>query len=130
MTREQRAIIARSIGAAEEGTTGRIAVRIIPNARVDALVHAEREFERLRLHRHEDANAALILVAPRARRFAVLGDRALHERVGEAFWNEVVERSRPYFARGDVVEGILVAVRRIGEALHEHFAQRSSDRAT
>ena len=43
------------------------------------------------LHRHETENAALILVAPKARRFAILGDRALHDRVGDDFWNDLVE---------------------------------------
>lgn len=130
MTPDQRAAIARSITAAEDGTTGRIAVRVIPDANVDAFARAKREFEQLGLHRHEHANAALILVAPHARRFAVLGDRALHERVGEAFWNDVVEQSRPYFSRDEIFEGILHAIRRIGEALHEHFAQPSGYQAT
>ena len=130
MTRDQRATIARSITAAEDGTTGRIAVRVIPDASVDAFARAKREFEQLGLHRHEHANAALILVATKARQFAVLGDRALHERVGDAFWNDVVEQSRPYFARGEIFEGILHAVRLLGEALHEHFARPSRDLAT
>ena len=122
MTRVERATIARAIAAAEDATTGRIAVRIVPDRSVDALQRAVHEFERAGLHRHDAANAALVLLAPNARRFAVVGDRALHERVGDAFWNAVVAESAPYFERGERVEGILHAVGRIGEALHAHFA--------
>lgn len=123
MNREQREAIAAAIRDAEDGTTSRIAVRVVPDKTVDAFERAKHEFERVGLHRHVASNAALILVAPKARRFAMLGDRALHERVGDDFWNDLVRKSQPYFARGQIFEGILFAVDRIGEAVHEHFPE-------
>lgn len=126
MSKAQQATIAAAIAAAEDGTTGRIAVREIPDRSVDAFERATREFGRIGLQRHEHANAALILVAPQARRFAIIGDRALHERVGDAFWNDVVEKSTPFFARGETEAGILYAVARLGEVLHTHFAEPQS----
>lgn len=123
MTKAQRDAIARAIADAEAGTSGRIAVRVIHDASVDAFERARLEFDRIGLGRHEHANAALILVAPRARRFAVIGDRALHERVGDAFWSEIVAETQPYFARGDVSDGIVCAVGRLGQALHMHFVR-------
>ncbi len=123
MNREQRDAIAAAIRDAEDGTTSRIAVRVVGDKAVDAFGRAKHEFERAGLHRHEAENAALILVAPKARRFAILGDRALHERVGDDFWNDLVKKSQPYFARGQLFEGILYAVDRIGEAVHEHFPE-------
>ena len=122
MTRSDRARIARAIAAVEDGTSGRIAVRIVPDANVDALPRATREFGRTGLNRHEGGNAVLILVAPKARQFAVVGDRALHEHVGDAFWNDVIEDSRPYFARGEIAGGVVHAVERVGAALKAHFA--------
>jgi uncharacterized membrane protein len=101
--RSERAAIARAIAQAEDGTSGRIAVRIV-------------------LHRHDRANAALILVAPKARSFAVIGDRALHDRVGDEFWSELVRAGQPYFARGEVPEGVIHVVVRLGEAFKAHFA--------
>ncbi len=126
MTRSETDEIARAIAKAEDGTTGRIAVRMIPDAETDAFERAKHEFGHAGLHRHEHRNAALILVAPKARRFAVIGDWALHQRVGDAFWDDVVESSKPYFARGELVPGILYAVGRIGEALHAHFTEGST----
>ncbi|HVN68078.1 MAG TPA: TPM domain-containing protein [Candidatus Binatia bacterium] len=123
MTHEQRRELTRAVTAAENGTTGVIAVRVIPDASVDAFERAKREFAHVGLHRHKHANAALILVAPKARRFAIVGDRALHERVGDEFWNGLVEESRPYFARGEIVDGIRHAVERLGEAFRAHFPE-------
>lgn len=121
MTSGERERIARAIASAEDGTTGKIGVRIIPDASVDALERAQREFGGTGLNRHDAGNAALILVAPKARKFAIVGDRALHERVGDAFWNDVVEESRPYFQRGEIAGGTVHAVERLGAALKAHF---------
>ena len=122
MTSADRSRIALAIAGAESGTTGRIAVRVIPGASVDAFARAREEFERAGLHRRDAGNAALLLIAPKARRFAVIGDRELHARVGDAFWNSVVEEMRPYFARDAMTDGILHGVGRVGEALQSHFA--------
>ena len=127
MTRKERDTIAAAIAAAEDGTTGRIAVREIPDATVDAFQRARREFEQSGLQRHPSGNAALILVAPKARQFAVLGDRALHERVGDEFWNGIVAESRTYFERGAIAGGVIAAVARIGEALRTHFPRTAGD---
>lgn len=123
MTGQERRSIAAAIAKAEDGTSGRIAVRVIPDRSLDAFERAKSEFRRVGLHRHEHANAALILVAPKARRFAIVGDSALHERVGDHFWTALVSESQPYFARGATTEGITYAVGRIGDQLHAHFAR-------
>ncbi len=121
MTREERERISQAISEAEDGTTGRIGVRIIPDANVDAFARAKREFKKNGLHEHPAKNAALILVAPKAHQFAVVGDSELHDRVGEAFWSDVVAETRPYFARDAVAEGILRAVALLGKALKTNF---------
>jgi uncharacterized membrane protein len=127
VTRRERGAVAAAIAAAEDGTTGRIAVREIPDATVDAFQRARWEFERSGLQRHRGANAALILVAPKAKQVAVLGDRALHERVGDAFWNGVVAESLTHFERGAISDGVIAAVGRIGEALRAHFPQGTGE---
>ncbi len=129
MNAADRADIARAIASAEDGTTGRIAVRVIPDKTVDAFERAVHEFARTGLHRHDAGNAALVLVAPGARKFAVIGDRALHQRVGDEFWNAVVAESRQYFVRGETRDGVLHAVGRIGEALHAHFPSTGGESA-
>ena len=120
MTAGDRRRIAAAIAQAEDGTDARIAVRLIPDEAVAAFDRAKIEFERIGLRRSENRNAALVLVAPRARRYAVLGDRALHERVGDGFWHDVVAEMQPLFAH-DVAGAVIRGVERIGSALREHF---------
>lgn len=117
--------IRKAIDAAEKGTTGRIGVRIVPGTSVDALEEAKRHFMHANLHHHEHRNAVVFLVAPKARRFAVVGDKDLHEHVGDAFWRSLVDSMTPYFAKGDMTEGLVVGIARVGEQLRLHFARRS-----
>lgn len=124
MTDAERRRIAAAIERAEDGTTGRIAVREIFDKDTDAFERAKAEYGKIGLHRWADANGALILVAPKARQFAVVGGRGLHARVGDAFWNGIVDESRTHFAGGAIADGVIAAVDRIGEALHAHFPKR------
>lgn len=121
MTRLERARIERAIVRAESGTTGRIVVRIVPDEKVDAFERARREFEVAGLHHTAERNVALILVAPGARAYAVLGDRGLHELVGDAFWQTVVSEMKPALSKGKVAQAILHAVERIGRELRSYF---------
>jgi len=113
--------IRADIDAVETETTARIAVRVLEHETNDAFEAARQEFERANLHRHRDRNAVLFLLAPKSRRFAVIGDEAIHARVGDAFWNELVDQMTPYFRRGELTEGILFGINRIGERPMKHF---------
>jgi uncharacterized membrane protein len=66
-------------------------------------------------------NAVLLFMAPRLRRFAVIGDVGIHERVTPAFWNDVARALETSFKRGDLTAGIERAVATIGDRLAEHF---------
>lgn len=113
--------IRRAIEAAEAGTSGRIGVRVVDEAVDDALEAARREFGGAGLHEHADKNAVLLFVAPASRRFAVFGGEALHERVGDAFWKELITDMRVHFSRESPTQALEHAISRIGEELHRYF---------
>lgn len=113
--------IRKAIRDAEEGTTGRIAVHVSGHHVTDLLEHARAQFHRARLHEHPDENAVLFVVAPKSRRFAVYGGDAIHERVGDAFWKNLVEEMAPYFASGRSSEGLVLGIERVGEELRAQF---------
>jgi uncharacterized membrane protein len=123
MTAAERARIQDAMARAEDGTSARVAVRFVPDSTVDALERAKTEFELAGMHGHPERNAALILVAPNARKFALIGDRELHARVGDSFWNQAVERMRVRFVAGDIAGAVVEGLDQLGIALHEHFAR-------
>jgi uncharacterized membrane protein len=116
--------IRRAIRAAEEGTSGRIAVHVTPEGVSDALEQARSSFGRARLHQHPGANGVLFLVAPRSRRFAVYGGSGIHDLVGEIFWRQLVDEMAPYFAKERPTEALEAGIARVGDALRGHFPAR------
>jgi len=114
--------IAAALERAQAGTSAAIAVRIVPAKSVDAFERAKAEFMARELHTHPGENAALILVAPQARTFAVIGDRALHERVGQAFWDDLVAQMTGAFKTAGPTEAIILGIDHLGAAMRANFA--------
>jgi uncharacterized membrane protein len=77
------------------------------------------------LHEHEHRNGVVFFVAPKARRFAVFGDKEIHVHVGDAFWQKLIDDIQPYFAKGDMTEGLVLGIARVGEQLRLHFPHQS-----
>jgi uncharacterized membrane protein len=110
-----------AIRQAEEKTTGEIRV-IVSHKHVETPVsEAQKEFIRLGMDRSQGRNGVLIFVAPRSHTFAVIGDKAVHEKCGDEFWQKLAEAMTGYFRKSEFTEGIVHGVKKAGELLAEHF---------
>jgi uncharacterized membrane protein len=76
----------------------------------------------------EQRNGVLIFVAPRTRKFAVIGDSGVHEKCGNAFWLELAAAMTEHFRQHQFTEGIVHGVKKAGELLARHFPCRAGDR--
>jgi uncharacterized membrane protein len=119
--------IVQAIREAESKTSGEIRVYLQRGKLdVDPLVAAQRKFHRLRMHKTAERNAVLIFVAPRAHKFAVVGDKAIHENCGEQFWQQVVDLMREHFRNERFSDAIIHAIAEAGKALATHFPRTST----
>jgi uncharacterized membrane protein len=91
----------------------------------DQLIVAQRKFHRLGMHKTRERNAVLIFVTPRARKFAVVGDKAVHEKCGEQFWQRVVDEMRKHFQNEKFNDALVEGIKEIGKLLAVHFPRRS-----
>lgn len=123
----ERQRLEAAIAAAERLTAGEIRVHVQARCSEDPCVDAARVFERLGMTRTAARNGVLIFLASETRRFAVIGDTAIHERVGEAFWSVTVSAMTPLFASGDLVGALEAGIRATGEALGRHFPRQEND---
>jgi uncharacterized membrane protein len=82
---------------------------------------AESTFARLHMDRTRHRNGVLVFVAPRLRRFAVVGDTGIHRHVSTTFWNDVAEDLAQAFRAGDPTGGLERAAAAIGERMAQHF---------
>ena len=119
--------IVNAIRNAESKTSGEIRVFVQRGELdVDPLGPATKRFHRLGMHKTPERNAVLIFVAPRAHKFAIVGDKAIHEKCGEQLWQRLVESMREHFHNEKFTHAIVDAIHEIGEALASHFPRRST----
>jgi len=120
------AIIA-AIRAAESKTSGEIRVFISRQQVEDPVVAAQAQFEKLGMTQTRHRNGVLIFVAPRARKFAVIGDTAVHQRCGAGFWQALAGEMTGHFQQADFSAGIIHAIHKAGELLAAHFPPQPGD---
>ena len=119
--------IVAAIREAETRSRGEIRVHVAEGPVDDARVAAQADFERLGMTQTAERNGVLILVAPESQAFAVVGDRGIDERCDAGFWATVVEAMREDLHAGRFTEGIVVAVKMVGDALARHFPRRPGE---
>lgn len=120
--------IVAAIREAEGRSRGEIRVHVAEREVADPRTEAALVFDRLRMADTAERNGVLVFVAPASQSITVLGDRAVHERCGDAFWTAVVEQARDEFRAGRFTEGIVAAVRAVGDELARHFPRRAGER--
>lgn len=128
LNRLEHDAIVNEIRHAESKMCGEIRVFISRKMIDDAVSSAQKAFHHLGMEKTKEKNGVLIFVAPRVRKFAVIGDSAIHERCGDSFWKEVTHEMSLYFGRGEFTGGILHGVRRAGQLMAEHFPRHPGDK--
>ena len=119
--------IVNAIREAESKTSGKIHVYIQRGKLAgDPLVAAQRKFHRLGVHKTSERNSILIFVAPRAHKFSVVGDKAIHENCGDQFWQRLVDGMREHFRNEKFSHALVEAIEEAGTALATHFPKRST----
>jgi uncharacterized membrane protein len=119
--------IVRAIRDAETKTSAEIRVYVQRGQLSgDPLASAQKRFQKLGMHKTQERNGVLVFVAPRAHKFAVVGDQAIHEKCGETYWQRVVESMREHFKNERFSDAIVDGIREIGRVLAEHFPKRST----
>ena len=113
--------IKEAIQKAERRTSGEIRVSVSPLFWGDVQAAAEKAFVRLGMAATNERNAVLFFVVPARRKFVVLGDSGIHEKVGQEFWHHIVSTVAERFQKGDFTGGLVAGIDAVGERLAEHF---------
>jgi uncharacterized membrane protein len=120
--------IVRAIREAESKTSGEIRVFIqCGKLSVDPVIVAQKKFQQLGMHKTSERNAVLIFVAPRAHKLAIVGDEAIHEKCGEEFWRQIVDRMQKHFQNQKFSHAIVEGIEEVGTVLAAHFPRVSAD---
>jgi uncharacterized membrane protein len=123
---EQQQIV-EAIKQAELNTSGEIRVHIEPTCEGDPYDRAKAVVESLGMHATELKNGVLFYVAYQSKKFAILGDSGIHEKVTQTFWDTEKEMLLAHFKEDKYAIGLCKAITDAGEKLKQHFPYASND---
>jgi uncharacterized membrane protein len=126
-TEEQKLAIQKAIVNAELNTSGEIRVHIDDTCKEDVLDKATAVFHKLKMNKTELRNGVLFYLAIKDRKFAILGDKGIHEKVPGNFWDSIKEEMFVLFKQQKFTEGLCKGIELAGEKLKTHFPLQRND---
>jgi uncharacterized membrane protein len=134
LTEADFAAISRAIIEAEAQSSAEIRVHLERHVkhrwwgqRVDPLSRGRRLFTQLGMHRTAGRNGVLIYLALADRQLAIVGDEAIHARVGDQYWERVRDAMVERLRAGHAVAAIVTAVADVGRILAQYFPRQPGD---
>jgi len=128
LTKEQQEAIIQAIVDAENSTSGEIRLHIETSCDVDVLDRAAHIFKKLKMHKTELRNGALIYLAIKDHKFAILGDAGINTKVPQGFWDEIKTVMASHFIKDDFATGLTMGIHMIGEKLKTFFPLMEDDK--
>ncbi len=127
LTKEQERSIVEAIKEAEKNTSGEIRVHIESKCKIDVLDRAVSVFNYLKMDRTAERNGVLIYVATISKKFAIIGDECINNRVPDNFWDSIKQKMGEAFSEGAFADGLCVAIKEAGVSLQKFFPYSKDD---
>ena len=125
---EQVKAIESAIKSAEENSSGEIRVHVENRCKRDELLCATKTFHKLGMHKTDLRNGVLFYLAVQDKKFAVVGDSAIHKNVPEGFWHSVRDIMLAQFKLEKFTEGLCEGILMTGKELKKFFPHSTSDK--
>ena len=117
---EKDAIIA-AIRKLEIHTSGEIRVHIDDRCDEEAYDRAVKVFQFLKMDQTAFRNGVLIYIAVKDRKFAIIGDEAIYQKVDNNFWSAVAQKLHNEFVETHFADGVINAIESVGKTLIKYF---------
>lgn len=119
--------ITNAIRVAETNTSGEIRIHIENKCSGEVLDRAAYLFEKLEMHKTALRNGVLFYLSMDDRKFAILGDVGINEKVTDNFWESTKEIVIAKLKEGKIAEGLADGIIKAGEQLKAHFPYKKDD---
>lgn len=126
-TEADKKLILSAIQEAESCTSGEIRVHIAKKAGKRPLTVARKAFENLGMRNTELHNGVLFVLALEDRKFVVLGDDGINEKVPDGFWDKVRDVVIENFHNDLFSKGLAEGIKLAGEQLAGFFPHQAED---
>ncbi|MBU4446126.1 TPM domain-containing protein [bacterium] len=124
--------IAGACTGAENDTAGEMRVSIFSKRprklkKLSLEEVALEEFSRLGMNKTRDHTGILLFIILAEKRFQILADTGINSKVEQETWDRIATGLSDYFKNGTYLEGVVKAVRKMGEILAQHFPKKADD---
>jgi uncharacterized membrane protein len=126
-TEDQKLRIQQAIASAEANTSGEIRVHIDTVCKKEVLDEAANVFHQLQMDATVLRNGILFYLAIDDRKFAILGDKGINEKVPGDFWDHIKDTMETCFRQQQFTEGFVKGIEMAGEKLKMYFPLQSDD---
>lgn len=123
----QQQHIRDAIASAELDTSGEIRVHIESRCKGDTLERAWYAFDKLQMEKTAARNGVLFYLAVQNRKFAIIGDQGIHEKVAADYWDILRNKMLIHFRQGHFTEGLVEGIHNVGNHLKKYFPYTSDD---
>lgn len=127
-TKEQQERIEKAITDAEKLTSGEIRLHIDKKCSKNVMDRAVEVFNKLGMQKTELRTGVLFYLSIEDKKFAVIGDKGIHEKVTDTFWNKIYSNIIEYFKKNAFTEGLCWAILQAGEQLSANFPIQPDDK--
>ena len=127
LTEKDKLEITNAIRVAETNTSGEIRVHLEKHCDGEVLDRAAYLFEKLEMHKTELRNGVLFYVAVEDKKFAILGDAGINQKVPEDFWESTKDVVIEKLKEGKIAKGLASGIIKAGEQLKAHFPYQDDD---
>jgi len=127
LSKEDEQQVVQAIQSAESLTSGEIRIHIESVCRGNVLDRAAWLFKSLKMHKTGLRNGVLIYLSTKDRKFAIIGDSGINAVVPAGFWDDVRDLMVNNFSKGEIVQGFVLGIERVGEKLKEFFPYQEDD---
>ena len=104
-------------------------LRLIParvkHARANRLAQAQFYLQGVQLTAHH--SGVLFFVSLAERYVEIVADKGIHEKLGEAHWQQIIDKFLAHVSQGRVVDGFVDAIGACGAAMAEHYPPDPGD---
>ncbi len=88
---------------------------------------AEKEFYRLNMHETRDKTGILLYFLLGERKFFILADKGINEKVNQDIWDDVSVKIKENFKNGYFSKGIIEGIEDVGTLLSKYFPIKPDD---
>lgn len=120
LTASQEKAIVEAIRKAESLTSGEIRVHLESHCD-EPITRAQELFHLLKMDNTKEENGILFYVAVDDKKFALIGDKGIHARVGGDFWTSVRDVVLSRFRESEFQNGLVQGIELVGKKLAAHF---------